>query len=344
MQNRVQLVWLLLVIASTLCAQTDQTHKAVIFKKSSAFCGPCGTWGWNLQSQVETDNYGNALIFQVQVASSSDLYNSAGQELLNAFNDCNYYPAWFVDGKNKTIVSGSAVYPTLTREAIKSSADSIRNLPPVAGCTFSVQSGSGALTFTVNTRFHTDTSGTFHVGALLVDKNVMSYQNGIGDNALHINVIRGALGGSAFGQQIASGQIRKSDTFTNTFTKPLISGENLANQFLAIILWKKEGAKYRFVNAYAQEQTVTSSVIPGCFPSTIRVYPNPSTDRIFIDLHGEPFLKARAELTDLQGKTMAVKELEMTGNFMELTRYTKGIYLLKLVVDGKQDIMKISIL
>lgn len=41
---------------------------------------------------------------------------------------------------------------------------------------------------------------------------------------------------------------------------------------------------------------------------------------------------------------MAVKELEMTGNFMELTKYTKGIYLLKLVVDGKQDIMKISIL
>jgi hypothetical protein len=74
------------------------------------------------------------------------------------------------------------------------------------------------------------------------------------------------------------------------------------------------------------------------------VYPNPATDRIFIDLHGEPFLKARAELTDLQGKTMAVKELEMTGNFMELTKYTKGIYLLKLVVDGKQDIMKISIL
>lgn len=341
--KKIHLVWFLLTMASTQSAQTLQTHKAVIFKKSSAFCVPCGSWGWELQPQVEADNRGNALIFQVQIAPSSDLYNSAGEELLNAFNDCNYYPAWFVDGKNKTVVSGSGVYPGLTREAIKNSADSIRNLSPVAGVNVSVQPGSTTLTCTITTIFHADTSGTFHVGALLVDKQVGSYQNGIGDNALHINVLRGALGGSAFGQQVASGQIRKNDSFTNTFTKPLISGEEAANQSLAIILWKKEGTDYSFVNAHHQELTVTSARIPEGLPSKIRVVPNPASEWIFIELGGEPFREATAALTDLHGKTVAVKKLEKSGNSFNINGYAKGIYFLKLVVDGKQEIRKIRI-
>jgi hypothetical protein len=168
-------------------------------------------------------------------------------------------------------------------------------------------------------------------------------QNGIGDNAFHINVMRGALGGSAFGQQVASGQIRKNDSFTNSFTKTLISGEDPADQSLAFILWKKEGANYRFVNAFHQEQTVTSTEITDSPPSRFRVYPNPASERIFIDLSGEPFREARAVLTDLHGKTMAVKKLEKGGNTLVITGYAKGIYFLKLVVDGNQDIRKIRI-
>ena len=67
---------------------------------------------------------------------------------------------------------------------------------------------------------------------------------------------------------------------------------------------------------------------------TINVYPNPSTDKIYIDLND--MTPCTFELYDAKGKLVIQKELNALKNTVSIQGFIKGLYFYRLKGDGKQ--------
>jgi hypothetical protein len=326
---------------SILSAQVEPSHMAFIFKKTSIYCNPCGTWGWDLQSKIESDNGGKAVIFQVQIIPTSELYNPAAKEIMDAYNNVTYYPAWFVNGKNRTVESGGGIYPGTTQTAIKKAADSVRTTSPLAACSYLSTLDNGTLIVNAGTQFFADTTGDYYISALLIEKKVTSYQQGIGSDAQHINVLRESLSSSLFGQPVVSGSIKKNNTYSNTFTRKVSPGEDMNRFTLALMLWKKNAGKYSYVNAYKDDKKLGMND-PGVmhFPE-ISVYPNPVSSLLTIS--GLNPGTSEIELADLNGKVLVRKHADGNSISFNVSGLPKTLYLLRLSDGIRQEIRKIAV-
>jgi hypothetical protein len=66
----------------------------------------------------------------------------------------------------------------------------------------------------------------------------------------------------------------------------------------------------------------------------INIYPNPTTDKIYIDLND--MTHCSFELFDAQGKSIIQKELNSAKNSVSIQELSKGMYLYRVKVDNKQ--------
>ncbi len=240
-------------------SQVQQKKMALVTKKTATWCYPCGTWGWELQEEIESDNYDKAVIFEL-LSSSSDqyLYNSTAAAIQNNFPYTGSYPAWFVNGADKTEYAGGGVYPSITRTNCEDAVDSTSNTIILANCSYTFSYSAGILNANVQTKFFNFASGEYFLGLYIIEDHVVAYQNGIGTSAVHEHVLRAAMSATWYGDKIAAGSIAKNTTYSNSFSKALATSYDHDNVWLAAIIWKKNGSKYEYINAYTNHQSVTS--------------------------------------------------------------------------------------
>jgi hypothetical protein len=97
--------------------------------------------------------------------------------------------------------------------------------------------------------------------------------------------------------------------------------------------------------AAARENDNNNDIVSENTPTEITIYPNPADDKFFVAL---PSVKnATLNLFDLQGKILVRKEdmIQYDENYYEVqvSDLPKGIYLLKMMLDGKLEIRKIIV-
>ncbi|OYT11428.1 MAG: hypothetical protein B6I19_11440 [Bacteroidetes bacterium 4572_114] len=68
------------------------------------------------------------------------------------------------------------------------------------------------------------------------------------------------------------------------------------------------------------------------------MYPNPAGNQVFVSIHHE-LTGALLEISDINGKLMYSEELANPESYVDLSTYTSGMYVFKLM-DSNGDIIE----
>lgn len=227
------------------------TSVPIINKLTATWCGPCGSWGWELMGDLIDQVGEKAIIMGTYGSSSSKMYNSTAQVFKTQFAPTAGWPAFCVNGKNETQYSSNGgIY---TGQTLTQCVNVVENF---VGETPDVQTGyrytvkDGKINVETKTKFFNAGKGNYYLGVYVIEDGVIEYQNGQGNNAKHHDVLRDAGQELPWGTKIAEGDVEAGTTFDNNFTINVDSKWNMDNIHVAVIMWNKNiYNKYIFVNA-----------------------------------------------------------------------------------------------
>lgn len=245
---------------------------------TATWCGPCGAWGIPTFQNALTTNGSNVVGFAVHAAppQQSDLVGYYHKSTTNDTLFISPVLSDLLNGINGLSLTG---WPTLwlnnakmssNAAAINSAITAKASLTPSAGVGMEISKKGNGFDVKVGTKFFEAGSGDYHLTVLITENDVQNrqYVNTAYNNSfVHQHITRGtainstnAARPATFGDAaIASGTIaadtyvEKSFSFTMPTFKNIPSTVNTwnwnpAKSEVVVILWKKNGAKYDFVN------------------------------------------------------------------------------------------------
>lgn len=236
-----------------------EKNVALINKVTGSLCPPCGSWGWTAFEDLISRNGNNA----IYMGTYSDNY-VAQLFITQAAEDMEV--AWGVTGFPTFAADGVAQLdrPNGGGVNVQSEINKVNAVVDahVAGEVF-VNSGfrtevkDNKMTIETKTKFFKDVNGELFLAVYLMEDKVKGYQSGHADgaNTLHHHVLRGAaiLDGQTkaqtWGYPIGSGTTTSGTTLDNKFTID-VTGYNQENLEVAVVVWRKVGVRYQFINAY----------------------------------------------------------------------------------------------
>ncbi len=327
-------------LSITTIAQVTQTKMALVSKKTATWCNPCGTWGWTAQDEIYLANNSNAVILQVHNSTSSVLNSSIATELQNNFPNCNYTPAWYVNGINRTHKTSSGIFLNQTKANIKTAVDSTSASPVLANCSYTKTVSGYNLTVNTITKFFMDTVGEYYLSVLLVEDDVVAFQNGIGNSAHHTSVLRGSMSTSVFGEMITSGSIAADTTFAITFTKTLDASWRLKNVTLALVIWEKVGTDYFYINAYKNGLPVGLKKSLTNVSNNFSIFPNPASDVISIRCSFPMGKETLISIYNMQGQLLLQNKSQQELTNLNIASLSKGVYFIRLESDNTTEVLR----
>ena len=160
----------------------------------------------------------------------------------------------FFRGGKPSFLANNTDHDQSTTDAASEANTSLTETAKVAAV-LSTKIEGDQLTINTQVKFFEDLSGEYYVGAYLVEEGPVAYQAGHpdGNNTAHHKVMRGSLSTSAWGEQIVPADAKAGDEFTKTFTATIPSTYNADNFSYGIIVWKKVGRVYFYINAYSTQ-------------------------------------------------------------------------------------------
>lgn len=235
-----------------------EKNVALINKVTGSLCPPCGSWGWTTFDELMTRNGKNA----IYMGTYSDNFvaklfiTQAAEDMENA---------WGVTGFPTFAANGIAQLDRATGGInIQGEINKVNAVVDahIAGDVY-VNSGfrseikDDVMTIETKTKFFKEVGGDVYLAVYLMEDKVIGYQSGHADgaNTSHHHVLRGAaqLDGSAkaesWGYKIGTGTTASGTTLDNKFTID-VKGYNKDNLEVAVVVWRKVGVRYQFLNAY----------------------------------------------------------------------------------------------
>ncbi|RQO30708.1 hypothetical protein DBR32_08235 [Taibaiella sp. KBW10] len=282
-------------VATTQAQTPEMKSRSLVCKFTETWCGPCGSWGWNLANQVIPDLGDNGFYVGVMGSSTPATMNA---NCYNAF-ESNFpiggYPTFIVNNDDGgTSFSGvRALYNNFAATTAVASPAAYFN---ISGTTLTVNAKS---------KFWTATSGEYYLSAFVVEDKVLATQNGQSGTVEHHYLLRGSMldNHSPWGVQLANGSVNANAEYSQDFTMTLASGWRTDNISVLLVIYKKEGTKYKFVNA-AKAGASPTSVNHKTILSGISVFPNPSSSTANLALSLTDSRKLSLKVTDMTGRVV----------------------------------------
>lgn len=237
-----------------------ETQNLLITKRTADWCTFCGLWGWDLFHGILEDDLTNALA--VAAHYSGGLKSDAAEAISDNFGAFGQ-PVFFLGNENQR-ASRSNI--DQVRTAIKNQVTNAQSTTPLAQTGIEAVYNDTHLVVNTKSTFFKEGSGDYFLGIYAVEKKVVHFQESVGDNAEHINVLKESLSGTEFGDMVATGSsITPNTSFTWTAATPLADLPNLDNLMIATIIWRKDNDVYNFVNlnftdTFTEETTTTSTL------------------------------------------------------------------------------------
>jgi hypothetical protein len=222
------------------CIVPEAKQRAVFFDFTGTWCVYCGQWGIPRFEQVVTSKPNDVVPLGCHV--SDEMSNTISEELDGIHNSDGGWPTLVVGNQPEaTSVSTLLNYVTQTNSAA-----------PVANAIATMTVSGSTITLKTLTKFFTATSGEYYLASYFLENGLLYSQEGITtpDPYTHEHVVRGVAGGSGHGELIASGSIAAGKVFNKDYSVPVGSGWTMANVYVALVIWKKSGTDWIFVNAW----------------------------------------------------------------------------------------------
>ncbi|MEN8929188.1 MAG: Omp28-related outer membrane protein [Flavobacteriales bacterium] len=231
----------------------SQKQVPIVYKSTGETCYYCGDWGWQAWIDLSNDYEGTALtwanystgfsngIFRGQELNSSEPTMEAIKQNFGSGGK----PNWYVNGTSYG-TSASAANAAVAA-SIATPASSV-----VASAAFVSEMEGSSVTVNAQAKFYSTATGEYYMGAYIIENNVNGPQSGpIGASGPvdHHLVMRGSMSSSAWGEQIVAASASADETVEKEFTVSLPSSYKTADVNVGVIIWKKNGANYEYVNA-----------------------------------------------------------------------------------------------
>lgn len=335
----------LFCIAISLEAQAQvpvQKSVPIINKTTATWCGPCGQWGWDLFQDIIDDNKPKAILMGTYGSTSSDMYNQTAGDFYNDFCSGAGWPAFAVNGKNRTAYSSSGgIYTTTTRTNCKTVSDSFAATSPLASTGYTYKITGSTLTVTTKTKFWQATSGEYFVGVYVIEDGVMNTQVGQSGTVAHHYVLRGSISaGASFGVSIVNGSVTSGQTFDKSFTYTLPANWNKSKlQVVTMIFKKSSGPGYDFINAN-NKADAPASVASLDDDRNISLYPNPASKEMNLQVNLDARADVTFSVTSVSGQVVAHMPVstEASGTHLynlSTSTWANGTYLVTLRIGEK---------
>jgi thiol-disulfide isomerase/thioredoxin len=229
---------------------TNTTHKNVLFFTFTAtWCGPC----WYFKEEMKTflKKYGdNAVAVNIYTSDSNakarsenDLYQLFGSKLYSDGFDMGSVPTTYADlSKTDKIVGAAGNSAKISH--IEKPYNSRMEHPAQTAISVESAIAEGKVNLTVSVK--TKTEGEYQIGVLLIEDNVVCYQNGGGNNYNHMGVARNSASNSVYGEALgtlAVGEVTSKDFSFDTSTY------DTSNLSVVVYTLYKEGGKWLVDNS-----------------------------------------------------------------------------------------------
>lgn len=334
----------LLVITQLAFGQSlsvPRTQRSMVTKLSATWCPICGLTAWDVYDRMVVDNAKNALVVSMHRSTSSRLYSATATEILSNFETAVSQPWFYVN--DKRIGQGS----TATENTVKTEVNKLALNTPLAqvGLNANFRPATNELVVNAKAEFFQAGNGEYYLGFYLIEKEVIEEQENRSDKAVHKNVLRTSLTTSAYGTLLSSAaSIAAGATFDQSIKFLLAPTYKTSNLTIAAVLWRRNGAKFEFVNLNTDEQveSVTTSVQDLALASSLQIQPNPVGEAAQIALE-LPQAVALAEVALFNALGQEVATLYRGGlaagkhqlNWQRPHQLPVGWYTLRVVAAGR---------
>lgn len=220
------------------CVVVEQKTRSVLFDFTATWCSPCGAQGIPMFEAAVAANANECV--PLGCHNSDEMSNPTGEAIMNDYG-VSSIPTLAVS--NMPDVWGASAL----NNAITSTNSSA---PEANACGLMTNSGS-TLTVKTQTKFFMAVSGNYYLATYFVENGLMySQTSATPDPYNHKHVLRGVAAGTEHGELIASGSIASGTVVSKDYTYTAPSGWNVANVYIALVLWKKDGTVWSIVNAW----------------------------------------------------------------------------------------------
>ncbi len=333
----------LLGISFIKAQQVSTARMPLITKITATWCNPCGTWGWNLNEEIMNQNP-EALTLCLHASTTSQLYDPAAAAIYSVFTPLSSgLPSWYVDGIRKTQYSSSGgIFMTQTRNAVKSAVDSILVFDAQAGAGFLWNWNNNVLEITAKAEFFTSCNGEYSLGVYIIEDDIVKYQNGIGNNAVHHPTFRKAVS-NELGDPLVNGNVLAGQSFVKNYTFNTPNDYVKHKMRLLGIIWKMENENPVIVNTSVSDYLAQ---IPTNKPLNsndhLEIYPNPTTNQQFIVRNIDI---EKIAVYDILGKHLPIKT-HIHNNYIIVQlpdNTSKGIYIVHVIKNHKTYSQKLIV-
>lgn len=293
----------ILFFSNSLFAQdVPEVQRPLITKIAATWCPPCGGWGWTFFEDLVIDNEEKATL--IAAHHDGGLVTVAGDAFSSNFN-APYQPYFYVYNND---VGASPSNAAAKRIEVKDIVDVEAAKSPIANAGMNLTlSGDNNLTIDTRTKFFQATSGEYYLGIYAVESEVINFQQGQGNDAVHEKILRGSLIDDTFGELVTSGNIDTGSEFEKTYNVELDDTWNLDHLEIVTIIWKKEGDTYVATNTNLSTDFIVAGNVNVLLQhASMEVFPNIVSFQAIINIELENDLQAATiEVIDLEGKKVA---------------------------------------
>lgn len=233
--------------------EVPELQTPLVVKKTATWCGPCGTWGWNLYSELYNERDASSVMVEMHQSSSSALYSSASAGLYAFHEPRSSTPVFYVNTVNEVeYASSGGIFTAQTKVNMLNAIDQTLSESPVVNAGISYSVNNNVLEIDTKVKFFQNATGEYYLGVYLAENNVEAQQAGISGIATHKRVIRASAYSNAQGELIIDGSAAAGDEFTSSHSINVNSNWNVSNFYVFTVIWKKENNEFIYVNASKQ--------------------------------------------------------------------------------------------
>lgn len=326
---------------TSVSAQTpEKKSKAIVFKLTETWCGPCGSWGWQTAEEVISQLGDKGYYIGIMGSSSPSSMNANCQSAFQNNYSIPGYPTFLVKEDVNSQYSSQ----------VMSLVNAFAATTPVASPAAKYSISGSTLNVTAKAKFWSAASGEYYLSAFVVEDGVMAAQNGQTGTVAHHHLMRGSMATdlSPWGQMVATGSVAINAEFSKTFSiaiKPEWKKEKLE---VYVVIYKKNGTHYEYVNgAKALSGTTSIAEIQGL--ESAQLFPNPSEGVTHLQVAVKEAMGLQIRVTDPLGREVyasgQLKLIPGTNNMdIPSDRFANGVYMVSLIADdGKTSTQRLVI-
>ncbi len=309
--------------------------KPFFTKTTASWCGPCGTY-LSVSDSIHDIHHDSIVFINAHISSSSVGDNYSGN-FHNIINGGGGIPAYNVDGYK--LLDWPPSYNSILSYSIAQIAK-----PIIANVAFNSTINGNNLTVNTTTEFFENSSGEFYINVFVVENNLNIQQYTVINGYIPTTqdrVSRGPIldGNSGmWGEQIANGTVTSGSRYDVSFSTTLDNSWIASNLEIVAVIWQKDATgNYETLNSEDKE-TPIASTIENSSVSKINIYPNPTSDLLYLEGINE---RQEYELIDNSGKKVKEGKLTKQLNTISLVNLAKGNYLLRIKGSKRISLQKI---